>query len=189
MKSPLNSSTGPQVIRFFDVCFKHGVFDAAASEDSDLLADFIADRWADWHFGIIGEPDDFDWRMYRFRLYQWARDSRLAGLAENYLFRLRSINPYWVLLLFCLRFYLLGAKEWQEYPNPAALDIFKGTAKVHWLPQKTNRSKKFSRSDYFAYMQEFAIDYRRLNEESRLSTPFAMEQFCIALYSVTRCTK
>ena len=88
MRSPLNSSTGPQVIRLFDVCFKRGVRDARAFEDDDFVREFVSERGYDWKFGVIGDHMIYDWRLYRFRLYQWARESRLSGLAENYLFNI-----------------------------------------------------------------------------------------------------
>lgn len=187
MKSLLNKSTGPQILRFFDVCFKRGVLDACALEDDDAAQEFVTERSADWRFGVLGEPDDFDWRLFRFRLYQWARESRMSGLAENYFFQLRAINPYWVLLPYCMRFYLMGAKEWLDYPNPLGVSVFKNTPRVHWAPQKAGMSK-FRRPDYFAYMQEFAIAYRRLPSEMRVVGAQTMEDYCLALYSASKCT-
>lgn len=188
MRNPLNSSTGPQVLRFFDVCFKRGVADAMTLGDDSAANEFVIERKEDWKFGVLGEPDDFDWKMFRFRLYQWARESHLSGLAENYLFNLRAINPYWVLLIYCMRFYLMGVSEWLEYPNPQGMAIFKNTPRAHWAPQKKGLMN-FKKADYFAYMQEFAIDYRRSSLENRLVSTKALEAYCMALYSVNRCIK
>lgn len=188
MKSPLNSSTGPQILRFFDVCFKRGVNDAMVLDDDSAAREFWIERKEDWRFGVLGEPDDFDWRMFRFRLYQWARESHLTGLAENYLFKLRAINPYWVLLIYCMRFYLMGIGEWLEYPNPQGMAIFKNSPRVHWAPQKKGLMN-FKKADYFAYMQEYAIDYRRTSPENRAVTTQALDEYCMALYSVNKCIK
>lgn len=187
MRSPLNSSTGPQVLRFFDVCFKRGVQDAAALEDDYRVRDFVLKHEEDWSFGVLGEPDDFDWKLFRFVLYRWARAARLTQLAERYLFMIRAVNPYWAILPFCMRFYLMGVKEWLAYPNPMGLDVFRNTPKIHWAPQQ-GVSKKFTRPDYIAYMQEFSLIHRRLPEDRRLMNARTMDDYCMAIYDVSRCT-
>ena len=60
---PLNRTTAPQVVRFFDVCFKQGVIDAYNYHDNYGARDFLQRFKESWDFGVLGEPEDFDWEI------------------------------------------------------------------------------------------------------------------------------
>lgn len=159
-RSPLNRSTAPSVVRLFDYCFKQGVEDAYALED-----DFAAKEWMEEHlkndtYGVLSDKDlPFDWRRWRFTLYRWCRIARLPSLADTYLNRLeRYRNTFaFSILHFAMRFYLMGVKEWLDYPNPANLAYFRQNNKVHWIPCE-NYLRKMRISDFVSYVQEFVYE-------------------------------
>lgn len=182
---PLNRTTAPQMLRFFDVCFKRGVTDACSLGDDYAVREFIDLHKTDWTFGVLGEPNDFDWQMFRFSMYRWARENRLTSFAENYIYKIRTKGYLWTLLPLCMRFYLMGMEEWLEYPNPAAVEVFKGANMVHWAPRPFGQ-KKITRPDWFVYIQEFAVEHRRLPEEYQVMSPLMMEDFSRAVYDLSR---
>lgn len=182
---PLNRVNGPHILRLYDVCFKHGVIDACKMEDDYEVRRFVEEHTSTWEFGVLGEDLEVDWQMFRFVLYRWCRESPgLTKFAENYLLRVRITNLYWCLLPYCMRFYLLGIKEWLDYPNRAGIEIFKKNNRVHW--SKNEKTKNFTKPDYISYMHEFAFEYRRLPEGSRPVTDSAMDTFCSAVFDLTR---
>mgnify|MGYP006988898266 CR=1 FL=1 len=181
----LNRTTAPQVIRFFDICFKQGVFDAYNLGDDLEAKAFLEERSEDWKFGILGEADDYDWQAFRFTLYWWARKYHMTGLAENYIFKIQTKNYLWCLLPYCMRFYLMGIDEWECYPNPVNIEVFKGQNKVHWDPSAD--VNKFTTQDYIYHMQDFAHKYRRLPEDYPYPvSPGVMDEYCKAIYDLTR---
>lgn len=184
MKQVLNRTTAPQVVRFFDVCFKRGVIDAYELGDDLEAKDFLESRLEDWRFGVIGKPEDLDWQMFRFTMYFWARENHLTKFAEDYIFKVRSKNYTWCLLPYCLRFYLMGIKEWLDYPNPVNIEMFKHSSKVHWNPSVI--PYKITTGDFISYMHEFAYDYRRRPEEDKEVSDTAMDSFCLAIFDLTR---
>lgn len=182
--SPLNRKTAPEIVRFFDVCFKQGVISACHFGDDYGVKDFINAHKPNFSFGVLGEPDDYDWQSFRFALYRWARASRQTTLAENYIYQIRKKDALWCFLPYCMRFYIMGMEEWLKYPNPVGIELFKKTIKVHWDP--TNPVRKFTTYDFIAYLQEFALDYRRLPDELHPINPYTMDGFCTAIHDLTR---
>lgn len=184
MINPLNRTTGPQILRFFDVCFKQGVLDAYNLGDDLEARSFLESKKEDWSFGVLGQPDDFDWRSFRFTLYWWARRARMKSLAENYIFKIRVKNYLWCFLAYCMRFYLMGIEEWLAYPNPVNIEVFRSQSKMHWNPSYP--VKNFTRGDYISYMHEMEHDFLRLPEGSRQAAASAMASFISAIYDLTR---
>ena len=187
MRSPLNRSTAPLVIRLFDYCFKQGVEDACALED-----DYAAKEWMDeclknGSYGVLSEKDlPFDWRRWRFTLYRWCRIAHLPSLADTYLNRMeRFKNTFaFAILPLAMRFYLMGVQEWLEYPNPANMAYFRQNGKVHWKPV-VSHLRKMRTSDFVSYVQEFV--YERTDgapEGDAWTTKY--NSFCQALW---RCTQ
>lgn len=184
MTSPLNRTTAPQILRFFDVCFKQGVLDAYDLGDELESTDFLNTRKEDWRFGVLGQPDDFDWRSFRFTLYWWARRAQMTGLAENYIFKIKVKNFLWCFLAYCMRFYLMGIEEWLAYPNPVNIEVFKTQRRVHW--DNNSVVKNFTKGDYISYMHEMEHAFLRLPEDSMQVTPAAMGSFISAIYDLTQ---
>lgn len=184
MRDPLNRSTAPMVVRLFDACFKQGVIDACNLGDDYSVREFIDEHKESFTFGVLGDDERYDWQLYRFTLYRWARMYKLTTLAENYILFIKSRNYMWALLPFCLQFYIMGAEEWLAYPNPSRISLFKANLKVHW--DINYPIKKFTLPDYVSYMHEIAHAYQKVPEESRQIGPSTMDGYCQALYNLTR---
>lgn len=182
-KMLLNRTTAAQAIRFFDICFKRGVVDACEFEENIGVKEFLERKSSDWTFGVVGR-DDYDPEMFRATLYWWARKNGLKSLAEKYIFQMNTKSYNTSFLFYCMRFYLLGIKEWLQYPNPLGIQVFKNTPKVHWVAQDTLKS--FCRGDYFSYMHEFSYEYRVADIENRFVSTTAMDSFCMALFDMTK---
>ena len=180
----LNRTTGPQVLRLFDICFKMGVIDACGINDNEEVRRFSSSMSDSWLFGVVGDSKPTDWRDYRFTLYKWCRGAGLTTFAENYIMMIRKENVYWCLLPYCMRFYILGVNEWLEYPNPAGIGIFKSSPKSHW--DKNNKVSKFTKMDYISHMHDFAREYREIPEDLRPVSDASMDSFCSAIYDLTR---
>ena len=184
MSQTLNRTIAPHILRFFDICFKQGVIDAYTLGDDLESKSFLETRKEDWKFGVLGKPEDHDWQMFRFTLYWWARRVNMKSLCENYIFKIRKIDPVWCFLPYCMRFYLLGIEEWLNYPNPVGIEVFKRSYRAHWDPG--SGMKKFTRGDYFSYMHDFAYAYRGIPEEERPASCSSMEAFCQAMFDLPR---
>lgn len=181
-RDPLNRTTAPMVLRFFDICFKQGVLDAYNFTNDYGAKEFLDARKEDWRFGVLGEQDDFDWEMWRFTLYRWARQNHMMKFAESYLYRITKINYLWCLLPYSMRFYLMGIEEWLSYPNPSGIELFKHEGRVHWSP--VHKPRKITKSDFRFYMQDFAYQYKRLPEEQRPISYSTMDEFTKAIYDL-----
>lgn len=185
---PLNRTTAPQVVRFFDVCFKQGVIDAYNYHDNYGAKDFLQRFKESWDFGVLGEPEDFDWEMWRFTLYRWARYNRFTRFAQEHIYSIVRKDYLWYMLPFCMRFYLMGIEEWLAYPAPTKLELFKKEFRVHWKPVLT-QVRKMSVDDYISYMQEFTYEFRRSpysQGENRKMSPRTMDAYCMAIHDLTR---
>lgn len=191
MKCLLNRTTAPIILRFFDLCFKQGVIDAKEYQDDQGARDFLKRHKEAWDFGVLGEPDDYDWEMWRFTLYRWGRRNRFVQFSEGYIYQIMKKNYLWYFLPYCMRFYLMGIEEWLDYPNPNGMAIFKATSKIHWKPMP-NRLKKISLNDWISYMQEFVYEFRRspMSEgEDRVMNPQLFDTFELAIHDLTRTYK
>lgn len=180
----LNRTSAPQTVRFFYLCFKQGVLDSYALGSDIDAREFYEQKKEDWTFGILGEPDDFDWQAFRYKAYWWARRNGLKSLAENYLFRIRTQNYLWCILPYAMRFYLMGIKEWLNYPNPVGMELFKRTKNIHWDPNEPTRI--ITKPDIFSYLHEFEFDYKRFNSDGSSFSLASMSSFIHALYDLTR---
>lgn len=184
MSELLNRASAKNTIRFFYTCFKRGVIDAHALGDDLEAKEFLREKRDSWGYGILGKSGDYDWKMFRFELYWWARAARMAGLAENYIFRVRSISYAWCIFPFCMRFYLLGIEEWLNYPNGLMIERFKDQKGVHWDPN--SNPYKMTRIDIISYLHTFEYEYRRLPEEQKKIPESIMVAFIQALYDMSR---
>jgi hypothetical protein len=184
--NPLNRTSAPQIIRFFDLCFKQGVIDGCNFTDDYGAKEFVEKHKGAWDFGVLGEPDDFDWQMWRFTLYRWARYNHMTPFAENYIYKIVKKNYLWCLLPFCMRFYLMGIEEWIQYPNEAALERFKHESRIHWAPQTNSSLRKMTKSDIHSYMLQFAYEYRRAPEEVRVMNVLTMDGYCQAVHDLNQ---
>lgn len=184
MNDPLNRTNAPAIIRLFDVCFKQGVIDAYETGDNFAVQEFISAHFGKWTFGSIGESEDYDWRSFRFVLYRWARENGLTNLAENYIIMIRKPNYLWCLLPYCMWFYLMGAREWLDYPSPSQIEVFKMTSRIHWSP--SCKVKRMTRMDFISYMHEACFEYRKFDDELKLVGDNTMDSFCQAVYDLTR---
>lgn len=188
MRQLLNRTSAPTVVRFFDVCFKQGVIDACVFADDYGAQEFLKQHREKWDFGILGEPDDYDWEMWRFTLYRWARKHRYMKFSSDFIYRIVNKTYLWYFLPYCMQFYLMGIEEWLEYPNPVKMEIFKGENRIHWKPVERHL-RKITTDDTISYMQEFCYNFRRspLSEgEDRVMNPNAMDAFCQAIHDLTR---
>ncbi len=184
MRDPLNRTSAPHVLRLFDACFKQGVLDACKLGDDITAREFISSHKDSFTFGLLGDELEYDWQMFRFVLYRWARMYKLKALAENYILFIRSKNYLWALLPYCMQFYLMGIEEWIAYPNPSRIGLFKANIKVHWDVNYPVR--KFTLPDYLSYMHEICFAYQRLPDEEKQVSMSVMDGYCIALYNLTR---
>lgn len=184
MKDPLSRSNGQSILRLFDVCFKRGVIDARNMCDDYAVSEFVSKHKYRFTFGVIGEPEDIEWRSYRFVLYGWARGNGCSSIAENYVIMIRRLNYLWCLLPYCMWFYLMGAQEWLSFPDSSRIELFKMENRIHWDPN--NPVKKFKRMDYVSHLHEAALAYRRIDEEKRPVAAGVMDSFCQAVYDITR---
>lgn len=180
----LNRKSAPQVVRLFDCCFKKGVNDAYEFSDDMGVKEFIDTHKNAWTFGILGEPDDYDWQLFRVHMYQLARANHLGKFAENYIFRIRRKDPIWCLLPYCMRFYIMGMEEWLAYPNQLKLSLFNSNSRIHWDPNLPVKS--FTTLDFISYMHNIAHEFRRLPQEERPISADTMDGYCAAIYSLTR---
>ena len=179
----LNRKSAPQVIRFFDLCFKKGVNDASEMGDDMAVRDFISQHKSNFSFGLLTEPD-VDWQYFRVHMYQLARVSHLGTLANNFIFRIIRKDPIWCLLPYCMQFYIMGMEEWLEYPSSTKLVLFNSQPRLHWDPKAP--IKKISTLDYIGYMHEIAHEYRKMPEEERPISAETMDGFVKAVYTLTR---
>ena len=179
----LNRTSAPQILRFFDICFKEGVIDAYEFGDDFGAKEFYNRKMSDWTFGFLGKEEDLDWKVFRNGLYWFARMRKMSTFADSYIFRLRQVRSEWCLLPYCMRFYLMGVKEWVEYPNPVNIEIFKGQPKRHWNPNVG--MKVFMRGDYFSYMHEFAHEYRQIPLENKPVSDAMMDGFCQCVFDLS----
>lgn len=159
-KSPLNRTTAPQVVRLFDLCFKHGVEDACNYSDDIAVREWLEERLADGGYGLISEIDTpFDWKRWRHVLYHWCRVGKLGSLGDSYIdvvHRFQSTSAFAVLPI-AMRFYLMGIQEWLEYPNPNNMVLFKQIKKIHWKPVP-DYLRTFRTGDYISLIQDFIYE-------------------------------
>ena len=180
----LTRTTAPQVILFFDDCFKQGVVDACEFGNDIEVKEFLTQRKEDWRLCPIGGEDTYDWHMYRYWLYWLARRHHHKSLAESYIFRIRGKNYLWALLPYCMRFYLMGIEEWLSYPNPGRIELFKSKPRFHWDPSCPN--KGITRMDFISYLHNFEFEYRKLPDDMKELNDITMGSFVQALYDLTR---
>ena len=172
MRSPLNRTTAPQLIRLFDFCFKQGVIDACNYEDDYYVKEWVESKLESGSYGVIHEPDDdFDWKRWKFTLYRWCRIARLGSITDTYV---NNVPCYKGTFLFAIlpitmRFYLEGMREWLEYPNPTNTVIFINTKKIHWKPMKRHL-KVINTNDFISMVQEFVFERQAKHFDGDLTT-------------------
>lgn len=184
MNGLLTRSTAPRAIRFMYMCFQRGVLEAAEFGNEMDARDFYDRKSADWTFGTLAHSDELDWKAFRSQLYWWAREYRMTNLAESYLFRIRNKNYTWCILPYCMRFYLMGVKEWLDYPNPGRIAMFKQAGKGHWDPNAP--IKTMTRTDIISYLHTFEYEFRRLEPGTVEVSEASMSSFIHALFDLSR---
>ena len=180
----LTRSTAKTAIRFMYLCFQRGVLDAFEFGNDTDAREFYEQKFADWTFGTLVHPEFSDWRAFRSQLYWWAREYRMKTLAEVYLFRIRNKNYTWCILPYCMRFYLMGVKEWLDYPNPGGIELFKQTGKDHWNPNAP--LKAMTRMDIISYLHTFEFDFRYAEDIDLGVSEASMSSFISAVYDLSR---
>ena len=187
-KLPLNRTTAPQIIKLFDICFKHGVLDACAEEDDYAVKDFFERHKSDGGYGLVYDDEDFDFKRWRFTIERWCREERLGSLGDIYLnsrfVRQNSHTFLFAILPMTMRFYLMGVEEWLEYPNPLNKVFFKQTKKIHWKPMASHM-RKINLPDFLSYLQDFVYERQRLKLEGDLSAG-QYDSFAEAMFKFTR---
>lgn len=183
--SLLNRTSAPQILRLCAISFKQGVLDAYDLGDDYAAREFVDKHKPDWSYGVLGEPDDYDWKMWRFSIYRACRYNNLTKFAENYLYEVKKYNYLFCPIVFSMRFYLMGIEEWLEYPNPVNIERFKQETYIHWKPVPAGAAK-MTRNEILATMQDIAYDYRRLPEEQQTVRAGVMVEFSSALFDLTR---
>lgn len=184
MSGLLTRTTAPQAIRFMYLCFQRGVLDAYAFGNDLDAEEFYKSRMDDWGFGTLAYQNEFDWKAFRSQLYWWARENRMKTLSESYIFRIRNKNYTWCLLPYCMRFYLMGIREWLEYPNPGRVEFFKQSGKDHWNPNAPIKS--MTRMDIISYLHTFEFEFRRAEKGTLDISEASMSSFISALYDLSR---
>ena len=184
MTGLLTRTTAPAVIRFMCYCFRRGVLDAYEFGNDSDAREFYNQKSEDWTFGTLQYSGDSDWKAFRSQLYWWSREAHMKTLAESYIFRIRNRNYTWCILPYCMRFYLMGVKEWLDYPNPGRIELFKQSGNVHWDP--ASPIKSITRMDVISYLHTFEFEFRRLEEGTVDVSAASMSSFIQALYDLSR---
>ena len=182
--SPLNRTSAPQILRLCLLCLKNGVLDAYDLGDDYAVEEFLTKHKKGWTYGILGEPDDYDWKMWRFALYKWCRRHGLSTFAENYLYEVKRFNYLYCPILITMRFYLMGIEEWLAYPNPVNIERFRKESSLHWQPMGQG-SQKMTRREIIAEMQDIAYQFRRRPESEREISFSVLDEFCSAMFDLT----
>lgn len=166
MKSPFSHARTLQIAHLFDYCFKRGAIEACDAEDDVAVTDWYEQRKKDGCYGLISDMGlDYDWRRWRFTLLRWCRMANLRSLADGFIDELkRDGNILSAIFPVSMRFYLLGVKEWLDYPNPINMEFFKHNMRIHW--KDTN--DKFFNNDYIVYIHEFTYEAQDSGIEERL---------------------
>lgn len=194
MKSPLNRTSAPSVLRLFDYCFKQGVLDACAMEDDYTVKEWLDARLRDGSYGLLSDIDTpYDWKRWRFILFRWCRIAKMTPLGENYIDRIRKPGSfYFCVIPICMRFYLMGVEEWLEYPNPNNTVLFKQKSKIHWKPVP-DHLKTITKNDFISYVQDFVYERERIHASAEDEDAFKndssdkmYDSFREALWAVTR---
>ena len=165
--------------------------DARCDHRARLLGDGegVMDRWAKSDNSIywsdyFTQPDDYDWKMWRFSLYKICRRNGLAQFAENYLYEVKRYNYLYSPILMSMRFYLMGIEEWLSYPNPGEIEIFRQERSIHWAKNLPG-GKRITRLEIIAESQDIAYQYRRAPEEARVISTSVLDEFCTATLDLT----
>ncbi len=172
MRSPLNRTTAPQLIRLFDYCFKQGVIDACNYEDDYFVREWYETKLKSGSYGVLHEPDDdFDWKRWKFTLYRWCRIGRLGSITDSYVSRVHCFKNTFLfaILPITMRFYLEGIAEWLEYPNPTNTVYFMSNKKIHWKPVP-NHLKIMKTDDFISMVQQFVYERQAMNKQGDLTT-------------------
>jgi hypothetical protein len=187
MKSPITRRSAPEIIRLLDFCYKRGVVDACEVEDDIAVEEWYRSMIGSGHYGLVCmEEEECDWKRWRFFLLRWCRENRLSSLGYDYIDSIRKPSGFWYLIIpMTMRFYLLGVKEWVDYPNPLGMALFKSKIKVRW--PKDSTIKNMRNDDYISLIQEFIYELRKSPmEEMKDFSSKSMDNFEIAMWQVTR---
>lgn len=184
--SLLNRASAQNILRLFNLSFRYGVLDAYELGDEYAAKDFLEKHRENWTYGAVGQPDDFDWKHWRFYMTsKFCMFNGLTGFSERYLYSIKTYNYLFCPIIMSMRFYLKGVEEWIEYPNPSRIELFKRAGVAHWKPMP-NQFKKITKTENFVDIQEIAYEYSRTHGDAQTVTPNVMKEFCSAMFDLTR---
>lgn len=189
----LDKARAGMLLRLFDLCYKLGVNDACACDDSGLIADHIerlktpdkfgrinsiADDWLFWQLTlrkeILSNP------LYRSAYSAFVRYAVAAGHAfRNYLGVAYSV---------CKAFYALGLKDWEK-SRSSDLAVFNSSPKLRLRGDgslkkwKTHEMVSDSQMLCYALKKEHAESDSQFKNSERQFTLFTR---CLALASARR---
>lgn len=187
MKSPITRRSAPEIIRLLDFCYKRGVVDACEVEDDIAVEEWYRSMIGSGHYGLVCmEEEECDWKRWRFFLLRWCRENRLSSLGYNYIDGIRKPTGFLYLIIpMTMLFYLLGVKEWLDYPNPLGMAIFKSKVRMRW--PKDSLIKNMKNDDYISIIQEFIYKLRKNPMvEMKKIQPSTYDNFEIAMWQTTR---
>lgn len=189
MKTPITRRNAQEIISLLDFCFRKGVLSAYEVGNDWQVKDWYDERLGNWSYGMVDYPDEeFDWRRWRFFLLKWCRENRLSMTTYELIDGVRVVQGMsYVLLLMTMRFYLLGVKEWLEYPNGAALAIFRSRRKQRWSNKVPEHMKNMKNDDFISLIQEFSYEFRSnpVGDVAKLKQN-AFTSFEMAMWTMTR---
>jgi len=157
-------------------------------EDDYAVQEFYDARMADGGYGqLLDDNDDFDWRRWQHALYRICRLNRVGNSTANYI---DSIHRYqrtfvFALLPMTMRFYLEGIKEWLDYPNPSAIQMFKQNRRQHWTPNLPSHIRSIRTPDYIFMLQSFVYERQNMHLEKDLSATH-YDHFANAMWRLTQ---
>ena len=190
-KSHITRSSVKEVIRLLDLCYKRGVIDACAVEDDLAVRDWLDAMHKSGRYGLVEFPDEeCDWKRWRFFLLRWCRENRMSTLGFNYIDGIRKpVGFEYVIIPMTMRFYIQGVKEWLEYPNELALELFKSKCRQRWTNKVPQTMKNMNNNDFISLIQEFIYELRQYPMEEMVDFPRSnLDNFEIAIWETTRPT-
>ena len=138
------------LLRLFDHYYKKGVKDAIERHDDFYCRDFVEQMRSSKRFGFLDTPYVMTWKDWRFYAYPECRKKKLTK-AAIVLDRIKTYTGHIAAILpMLMEYYLMGIKDWCEYPNSGKFVIFESTNYAKW-------SDKIKGRGFNAFYDEFLI--------------------------------
>lgn len=158
----IDKSVALALIQTLHLSYKQGVYDAYDIDNKGAYEDLYADTREPGVYGLLTDPMRlFDWKEFSLRLTMIARRRSFKSAAVTYLHRLAfNANTYYGCVFpIAQDFYLKGAKDYYEHPNPALIPVFMESSQLLWL----KNLKKVTRNELLDDVQ--LICYERMTAE------------------------